>query len=37
MRELGLNDEGRNLRALAAASGDLQAAIDFVFSGAFDD
>lgn len=28
MRELGLNDEGRNLRALAAASGDLQAAID---------
>ncbi|KAF7273171.1 ubiquitin-like protein 7 [Rhynchophorus ferrugineus] len=37
MRELGLNDENRNLRALTAAQGDLQAAIDLVFSGAFDD
>lgn len=37
MRELGMNDEGRNVRALAAAQGDVQAAIDLVFSGAFDD
>ncbi|XP_066152147.1 ubiquitin-like protein 7 [Euwallacea fornicatus] len=37
MRELGLNDEGRNLRALTAAAGDVQAAIDLVFSGALDD
>ncbi|KAL1517195.1 hypothetical protein ABEB36_000991 [Hypothenemus hampei] len=37
MRELGLNDENRNLRALTAASGDLQGAIDLVFSGALDD
>lgn len=37
MRELGLNEEGRNLRALMAAQGDVQAAIDLVFSGALDD
>ncbi|XP_060520766.1 ubiquitin-like protein 7 [Cylas formicarius] len=37
MRELGLQEESRNLRALAAAQGDLQAAIDLVFSGALDD
>ena len=37
MRELGLNDAARNLRALSAAQGDVQAAIDLVFSGALDD
>ncbi|XP_050303951.1 ubiquitin-like protein 7 [Anthonomus grandis grandis] len=37
MRDLGLNDEGRNVRALTAAGGDLQAAIDLIFSGALDD
>ncbi|CAG9761638.1 unnamed protein product [Ceutorhynchus assimilis] len=37
MRELGLADEVRNLRALTATAGDLQGAIDLVFSGALDD
>ncbi|ENN80851.1 ubiquitin-like protein 7 [Dendroctonus ponderosae] len=37
MRELGLNNEVLNLRALMAAGGDLQAAIELVFSGALDD
>lgn len=36
MREMGLTNEAVNVRALQATSGDVQAAIDLVFSGAID-
>lgn len=36
MREMGLTNESVNVRALQATSGDVQAAIELVFSGAID-
>lgn len=36
MREMGLTNDSVNVRALQATSGDVQAAIELVFSGAID-
>lgn len=36
MREMGLTNDSINIRALQATSGDVQAAIELVFSGAID-
>lgn len=36
MREMGLTNDAVNIRALQATSGDVQAAIELVFSGAID-
>lgn len=36
MREIGLSNEGVNIRALQATSGDVQAAIELVFNGVID-
>lgn len=36
MRDMGLTNEARNIRALQATSGDVQTAIDLVFNGVID-